>query len=88
MFRSFSGAKSQLANLTLLVVSEFDQWSVLVYGPGVTIHGNRQFAEIKAKEHALTLARQYLRERKHTEEEPPSTDWVPTSEEDWLAWRG
>ncbi|HWR54107.1 MAG TPA: hypothetical protein VN428_23555 [Bryobacteraceae bacterium] len=88
MFRSFGGVKAQYHHLTLLVISEFNEYKVLVYGPGVTIHGARQFAEPKAREHALTIARDYVRELKR--EDLPETldvDWQPTATEDWLAWR-
>ena len=88
MYRSLSGVKAQYQNLTLVAVSEFDEWRVLVYGPGVTIHGSRQFGEAKAKDHAVTLAQSYFRELK--KEEPPdasAVEWSPTAQDDWLMWR-
>ncbi len=88
MFRSFSGSKARYQDLTLLVVSEFNEWKVLVYGPGVTIHGTRQFAEPKAREHAAQIAKTYYQEVLHTP--PPGNgepEWVPTEENDWLVWR-
>ena len=87
MYRSLSGVKAQYQNLTLVAVSEFDEWRVLVYGPGVTIHGSRQFGEAKAKDHAVALAQSYFRELK--KEEPPevSPEWSPTGQDDWLMWR-
>ena len=33
MFRSMSGFKAHYHYLTLLVISEFNEWRVLVYGP-------------------------------------------------------
>ena len=89
MFRSMSGFKAQYQNLTLLVISEFNEWRVLVYAPGATIHGAHQFGEAKAKEHALSIARKYLDEYRH--DELPvitETQWVPTTREDWLIWSG
>lgn len=88
MYRSLSGVKAQCQSLTLVAVSEFDEWKVLVYGPGVTIHGSRQFGEAKAKEHAFELAQNYIREIKQQEPpEPASVEWGPTGSDDWLMWR-
>ncbi len=85
MFRSISGFKAHYHSLTLVIVREFDEWKVLLYGPDTTIHGTRQFAEAKAKEHALKLARDYIHERKH--EDLPlleTVEWAPTGDNDWL----
>ena len=49
MFRSMSGFKAQYHYLTLLVISEFNDWRVLLYGPSMTIHGSRQFSEAKPR---------------------------------------
>ena len=88
MFRSLSGYKSSYQSLTMLVASEFDEWRVLVCGPGVTIHGARQFGAEKAKEHAVALAREYLHEQKHQDvPDLQKVEWAPTSQEDWLIWR-
>jgi len=88
MFRSLNGIKAQYHYLSLLAVSEFDEWKVLVYGPGVTIHGTRQFGEAKAKQHAMEIAGKYLHEEKH-EDLPalPELEWTPTGPSDWLTWR-
>lgn len=88
MFRSLSGLKADYHHLTLLLVSEFDEWKVLVFGAGVTIHGTRQFGEAKAKAHALALAQQYLHEKKKADlPEVAEVEWRPTTEDDWLIWR-
>jgi hypothetical protein len=87
MFRSFSGFRTQYDGLTLLVVSEFDEWKVLGYGPGVTIHGARQFSEAKAKEHAVLIAQTYLRDLRGEVADPGEVRWEPTSDRDWLSWR-
>ncbi len=87
MFRSMSGMKTQYHDLTLLVISEFNEWRVLLHGPKEIIHGSRQFSEAKAKEHALNVARAYIQERKH--EEPPDVGeltWGAAEPEDWLVW--
>jgi hypothetical protein len=88
VFRSISGVKAQYHYLTLLAVSEFDEWKVLLYGDGVTIHGARQFGEAKAKDHALAVARKYVHEEKK-EELPILSDveWTPAAQQDWLVWR-
>jgi hypothetical protein len=88
MFGSMSGFKAQYHYLTLLVISEFNEWLVLLYSPGTTIHGTHQFSEAKAKEHAMAVARSYIHDQKH-EELPvlPELTWLPTSPDDWLVWR-
>ena len=89
MFRSLSGVKAQYDTLTLVAVSEFDEWKVIIYGPGVTIHGSRQFGEAKAKEHAMGMAQLYFREVKKEESpELSSVEWGPKSPDDSLLWRG
>jgi hypothetical protein len=87
MFRSLSGYKAQYHDLTLLVAQEFNEWRVLLYRPGMTIHGTRQFSEAKAREHALALAQSYVHERKH-EDQPvlPEVEWQAAAPEDWLVW--
>ncbi len=88
MYRSLSGFKAQYHYLTLLVISDFNEWKVLGYAPGLTIHGTRQFTESKAKEHALAVAQTYIHEEKR-EDLPllPAIDWIPASHDDWLVWR-
>ncbi|MDX2151780.1 MAG: hypothetical protein SFV54_13660 [Bryobacteraceae bacterium] len=86
MFRTLSGYTADYEGLTLVVVSEMDEWKVLAHGPGVVIHGSRQFSEDKAKQHAVELANAFLLEEKHA---PPGGEaaWSPTSEHNWLIWR-
>jgi hypothetical protein len=87
MFRTMSGLKAQYHYLTLLVISEFNEWRVLLYGPEATIHGVHQFSEAKAKEHAIAVARAYIRDRKREElPEIPELAWAPTAADDWLVW--
>ena len=89
MLRSMSGFKSQYHNLTIMAISEFNEWRVLVHGPGVVIHGARQFTEEKAKEHALAVAQRYLAEhRQENVSEIPPPEWVATQGDDWLVWTG
>jgi hypothetical protein len=88
MFRTMSGFKSQQMDLTVLVISEFNEWRVLVHGPGAIVHGTRQFTEEKAKEHAIAVAREYAHDRKHEDlPEAAQWQWTPTTEDDWLVWR-
>ncbi len=86
MFRSMSGFKAQYHYLTLLVISEFSDWRVLLYGPGATIHGVHQFSEAKAKEHAMAVARAYIHDRKQEELPDVELTWVPAASDDWLVW--
>ena len=72
MFRSLSGFRAEYFDLRLLVVSDFDEWKVLVIGPDTTIHGARQFTQGKAQDHALAIARAYIHEEKHQDlPDPP-----------------
>ena len=88
MFRSLSGSKAQYHYLTALVISEFNEWRVMVYAPGTTIHGTRQFSENDARQHAIAVARSYIHDEKHEDlPEPPDVTWQPSSPEDWLVWR-
>ncbi|HZT30234.1 MAG TPA: hypothetical protein VFA33_10150 [Bryobacteraceae bacterium] len=87
MFRSVSGFRSQYGELTLLVASDFDEWKVLILGPGVTIHGGRQFSEGKAKDHARAIAMDYARKESPEGPPAPELDWAPFSPGQWLNWR-
>jgi hypothetical protein len=82
-----SGFKAHYHYLTLLVISEFNEWRVLVYGPAALIQGAHQFSEAKAKEHALAVARAYIHDRKQ-EELPDIAEltWQPAAADDWLVW--
>ncbi len=88
MFRPLTGFKAHYHYLTLLVASDFNEWKVLLEGPGVTIQGTRQFTEEKAKEHARAVAESFLIDEKH---EPlpslPQVDWAPLASGEWLNWR-
>jgi hypothetical protein len=87
MFRSLTGYKADYQDLTMLVVSEFNEWKVLVHGPHTIIHGTRQFSEAKAKEHAMTVARSFVHDRQHEElPEAVEPSWQPAAADDWLVW--
>jgi hypothetical protein len=89
MFRSMSGSRASYHELTLLVISEFNEWKVMLFGPGTTIQGTRQFNEANAKAHALEVARRYCHEYKpNGQPELASVDWTPTTRDDWLIWLG
>ena len=89
MFRPLSGFKAHYQGLTLVVVSEFDEWRIVIHSPEVVLQGSRQYNAAKAKDHALQLAKAYLADVRHEAladgQEP---DWQPTSPEDWLVWKG
>jgi hypothetical protein len=86
MFRSLSGYKTEYQDLTLLVVSELNEWKVLVHGPHTIIHGTRQFSEAKAKEHAIAVARSFVHDRHYAELEAAEPSWQPAAGDDWLVW--
>ena len=89
MFRPLSGFKAQYQGLTLVVVSEFDEWRTLILSPEVIVQGTRQYNPAKAKDHAVMLAKSYLTEIK---QEAPSDgqelDWQPIGPQAWLVWKG
>ena len=88
MFRALTGFKAQCEDLSLVVVSEFDEWRVIVHGPGIVLQGSRQYAQAKAKDHAVMLVRTYRHEIKGKDpQDMPEIDWQPTSEQDWLVWK-
>jgi hypothetical protein len=87
MFRALSGFKAKYGDLTLVAVSEFDEWHVIVHSPEVVLQGTRQFKDNKAKEHAVLLAQSYLRDVKQAGLPESDPDWQPTSQEDWLVWK-
>jgi hypothetical protein len=89
MFRPLSGFKAQYQDLTLMVVSEFDEWRVIVHSPNLVLQGSRQYNAAKAKDHASALVKAYLTDVRHTS--PPEAqelDWQPTNPEDWMVWKG
>ena len=87
MFTHLTGCKASLQNLTMVVVSEFDEWHVVVHSPEVVLLGQRQYNEVQAKEHAVALAKQYLQEANREAPTGPSEpDWQPTGPADWLRW--
>jgi hypothetical protein len=82
-----SGFKAQYQDLKLLVISEFDDWRVLVYSPESIIHGTKQLGEVKAKDHAILIAQKYYEEIKHTAPPAVELEWQKTDHDDWLVWR-
>ncbi len=87
MFRTVSGFKAQYHSLTLLVTSDFDEWRVLLEGPGVWIQGGRQFSEAKAKEHAVVAATDYFREKQPDLPAAQELSWQPFTAGEFLSWR-
>jgi hypothetical protein len=88
MFRAATGFKGQYRDFWLIVAADFDEWRVILQGPGVTIQGGRQFSEAKAKEQAVKVADSYVTEIR---KEPPGADgdvdWKPLQPGEWMNWR-
>jgi len=88
VFRTATGFKAQYHHLTLLVAADFDEWKVVLEGPGIMIHGCRQFTEGKAKDHALVVARGYFAEAAQERlPDPQAVEWAPLAAGEWLNWR-
>ena len=88
MFRPATGFKANYHYLTLMVASDFDEWRVLLSGPGVFIQGCRQFTEAKAKEHARVAAVSYVHEIKHEDlPQIENLEWQPFTHGEFLNWR-
>jgi hypothetical protein len=64
MFRQLRGFKAEYHYLKLVIAADFDEWRVLVMGPGFTLQGQRQFGEAKAKDHAILTAKTFIYEEK------------------------
>ncbi|HYW45591.1 MAG TPA: hypothetical protein VE959_22195 [Bryobacteraceae bacterium] len=88
MFRASIGFTAQYQDLTLTVAPDFDEWRILLQGPGVVINGGRQFAEGKAKDYARNIADCYIREERHQEPAPVAElQWTPMEPRAWLNYR-
>ena len=87
MFRPLSGFKAQYHNLTLMAVSEFDEWRVVLLSPEVVVQGQRQYNAVKAKDHAWSLAKAYLAEIKQEPGDGQEPEWQSTGPQDWLVWK-
>jgi hypothetical protein len=87
MFRALNGLKAPYHSLTLLVASDFDEYRVLIQGPGVMIQGARQFSEAKAKEHARAIAVDYLSNQKKEDLPVLEPEWTPLAPGEFLNWR-
>ena len=88
MFRTQNGFKAQYHYLTLLVASDFDEWRIILHGPGVCIQGGRQVTEAKAKDNAYAAAIKYIHDEKH--EDLPvqaQVEWQPLTPGEVLNWR-
>ena len=80
MFRQATGYKAQCADLAVLIGADFDEWRIILQGPGILIHGGRQLSEAKAKE----CARRILEEVRRTP--PPDLEWAPLTPGEWMNW--
>ncbi len=87
MFRNMPGFRTNYGELTLLVVSEFNEWRVVLHGPAGIIQGARQFSETKAKEHAVEIAKHFLADHgRGPAPETAAVQWGPTAPEDYQIW--
>jgi hypothetical protein len=88
MFRQLRGFKAEYHYLKLIIAADFDEWRVLVMGPGFTLQGQRQFGEAKAKDHARLTARTYIHDEKK-EELPPVEEvaWTPLAPGEYMDFR-
>lgn len=87
MFQHAEAYRAQFNDLTLLVAADFDEWRIIVRGPDIIVRGGRQFTGAKAKEHAIRVAEEYLRDVKgEAAEIPPDLEWQRI-DGGWLNWR-
>ena len=88
MFRTQTGFKAQYHYLTLLVAEDFDEWRIVLHGPGVCIQGGRQFTGAKAKDHAQAVAMKYIHDQKHEDLLVlEQLEWQPLTPGEVLIWR-
>jgi hypothetical protein len=88
MFRRSTGFQARYHNLTLMVVLDFDQWKVLIQGPGVLIEGGREFDSSAAEMQAQHIAEVYVREEKLDSRPPvPHLKWTPLDPLACLSWQ-
>jgi len=88
MFRALSGFRARLGDMTMVVVSEFDEWRVVAYSPEVILQGQRQFKDTKAKEHAEMLVRKFYEEvRNQPLPDASEPEWQPVGPNHWMVWK-
>ena len=88
MFRESPGFKAQYHYVTMIVSLDFDQWKILLQGPGVVIDGGRQSDTTTAKQEASRIAERYIREEKH--EALPTlrkVEWTAIDPHSCLSWQ-
>jgi hypothetical protein len=75
-------------SMTIMVALDFDQWKILLQGPGVIIDGGRQADKTAAHEEARRIAERYICEEKH-EALPtqPQVEWTPIDRHSCLNWQ-
>lgn len=88
MFRQLRGFKAEYHYLKLVVAADFDEWRVLVMGPGFTLQGQRQFGEARAKDHARVTAAAYIHDEKKEELAAiPDLEWTPLGPGEYMDYR-
>jgi len=71
-----------------MVVLDFDQWRILLQGPGVIIDGGRLADKGAAKEQACRIAGQYVsREEDAALPVPAAVEWTPLAPRALLFWQ-
>ncbi len=88
MLRLSTGFQARYHYLRLMVVLDFDQWKILIQGPGVLIDGGREFDRGAAEMRAQQIAEAYLRDEK-LEARPLESDlkWAPLDPRACLEWQ-
>ncbi len=87
MFRQSAGFQARYYHLTLMVFLDFDQWKVLIQGPGVLIEGGRELDRRAAEMQAQYIAEAYIRDAK-LDALPPESQltWTPLDPHACLSW--
>ena len=89
MFRPSPGFTAEYHGMTLIVALDYDQWRILVRGPGVVIDGGRQPDRSTAKEEACRIAENYVTREQHAALPSPAlVEWTPLAPRAFLVWLG
>ena len=87
MSRSMSGSKAQYHYLTPFVISDFNEWRVLLPGPDTAIQGTRQFSEESGRRYALRRRAPTSTNQRHEDLPHPPPEWARVAGDTWLVWR-
>ena len=88
MFRSSTGLRAQYLDMTMVLAFDFDQWRIVLHGPGVIIDGGRQADKIAAQQEACRIAESYFcNERHESLPAPHQIKWTALDPESCLNWQ-